>query len=398
MKRASLRKPHDRRWITFSLFLTFLFAITSQVFASPITVSGTAYTGEGGTNVGFNKKVSLRVDGGGTFSELTDFFGNYSITSVEVSPGSTITVWIDDDATYEGTTVTIADDPVGNISGLHIYGNRIIVRSDKTGTAVTNADLADYDEDNDPDIHFTCNSGNLVVGNDHELHIWTGDTFSTVGTVTTSPGGSRGGIHIGDSATFTAGGAISCGGSWTADTSSTFTPDGNAVIFNSTAGGNSIITGGQSFYDLTFNGPGGKWVFSDDPTVTNNLTITSGTVIGPAGSAFGTNGVATYNSGGSIADYGYGIASDSSGNSYVVGYQLTNGQDIVVVKYDSTGQLDTTWGGGDGIVTYNSGGSQIDNGYGIAVDASGNAYVTGRQQTNGYDIVVLFSGYDLGRR
>jgi uncharacterized delta-60 repeat protein len=389
MKRASLRKPHDRRWITFSLFLTFLFAITSQVFASPITVSGTAYTGEGGTNVGFNKKVSLRVDGGGTFSELTDFFGNYSITSVEVSPGSTITVWIDDDATYEGTTVTIADDPVGNISGLHIYGNRIIVRSDKTGTAVTNADLADYDEDNDPDIHFTCNSGNLVVGNDHELHIWTGDTFSTVGTVTTSPGGSRGGIHIGDSATFTAGGAISCGGSWTADTSSTFTPDGNAVIFNSTAGGNSIITGGQSFYDLTFNGPGGKWVFSDDPTVTNNLTITSGTVIGPAGSAFGTNGVATYNSGGSIADYGYGIASDSSGNSYVVGYQLTNGQDIVVVKYDSTGQLDTTWGGGDGIVTYNSGGSQIDNGYGIAVDASGNAYVTGRQQTNGYDIVVL---------
>jgi hypothetical protein len=239
------------------MFLTVLFAITSQVFASPITVSGTAYQGEGGTNIGFNKKVSLRVDGGGTFSDLTDFFGNYSITSVEVSPGSTITAWIDDDATYEGTTVRIANDPVGNISGLHIYGNRIIVRSDKTGTAVTNADLADYDEDNDPDIHFTCNSGNLVVDNDHELHIWTGDTFSPVGTVTTSPGGSLGGIHIGDSATFTAGGAISCGGSWTADTSSTFTPDGNAVIFTATAGGYSIITGGESFYDLTFNGPGG---------------------------------------------------------------------------------------------------------------------------------------------
>jgi uncharacterized delta-60 repeat protein len=370
------------------MFLTVLFAITSQVFASPITVSGTAYQGEGGTNIGFNKKVSLRVDGGGTFSDLTDFFGNYSITSVEVSPGSTITAWIDDDATYEGTTVTIANDPVGNISGLHIYGNRIIVRSDKTGTAVTNADLADYDEDNDPDIHFTCNSGNLVVDNDHELHIWTGDTFSPVGTVTTSPGGSLGGIHIGDSATFTAGGAISCGGSWTADTSSTFTPDGNAVIFTATAGGYSIITGGESFYDLTFNGPGGAWSFDDQATVTNDFTISAGRVIGP-GQSFGTNGSAVYNSGGTQNDYGYDIAVDASGSSYVVGNQGTNGGDIVILKYDPSGALDTSWGGGDGIVTYNSGGTQADSGQSIALDSSGNVYVTGYQQTNGNDVVIL---------
>jgi len=212
MKRGRIGRLCPKSWILLCLFLTFVFAITSPVFASPIAVSGKAYQGEGGTTVGLNKKVSLRVDGGGTYTDQTDFSGNYVINSVEVSPGSAVTVWIDDDATYKGTTVTIADS-TGDITGLHIYGNRLIVRSDETGTAVTNADLAYYDKDDDPDIHFTCNGGDLVVDNDHGLYIWTGDTFSPGGTVTTSPGGSLGGIHIDDSATFIAGGAISCGGS-----------------------------------------------------------------------------------------------------------------------------------------------------------------------------------------
>jgi uncharacterized delta-60 repeat protein len=353
-------------------------------YTEGLTVSGTVYQDEGGATVGYNRKISLRVDGGGSYCDQTDFYGTYSITGIDVSPGSTITVWIDDDANFTGTTVTIAD-PTSNISGLHIYGNSIIVRSDNAGTAITNTDLADYDKDDDPDIHFTSNGGDLVVDSGHTLHMWTGTTFSPGGTVTTSPGGSGGGINIHDGATFNVGGAVSCGGSWTAGTGSTFAHNDNPVTFTATTGSNRIMTGEQPFSELIFNGTGGAWVFADDPTVIHDLTISAGMVVGPS-PKFGSYGAATYSSGDNQQAQGQGVAVDASGNSYVVGSQPTNGKDILVLKYDPNGELDTTWGGGDGIVTYESGGSQWDLGYDIVLDGAGSAYVVG---TSSNDVIVL---------
>ncbi len=75
------------------------------------------------------------------------------------------------------------------------------------------------------------------------------------------------------------------------------------------------------------------------------------------------------------------ITVDGSGNSYVTGnfqsssitfgtYTLTNagGEDVFIVKYDASGNA---------IWAKSSGGSSNDNGNGIAVDGSGNIYVTG---------------------
>jgi len=90
----------------------------------------------------------------------------------------------------------------------------------------------------------------------------------------------------------------------------------------------------------------------------------------------------TYLGGGS-SDYGKGIAVDGSGNAYVTGwtyssdfptlnpYQTTyqGNRDVFVTKLSSTGSsliYSTYLGGGD-----------YDGGFGIAVDGSGNAYVTG---------------------
>jgi hypothetical protein len=91
--------------------------------------------------------------------------------------------------------------------------------------------------------------------------------------------------------------------------------------------------------------------------------------------------------GGGVWDFGYGIAVDSSGNVYVTGetystdfpckneYQRDpgdNNRDAIVTKIDTTQS-------GDSSLIYSTylGGRGGESGYGIAVDSSGNAYVTG---------------------
>ncbi|MCX6832370.1 MAG: SBBP repeat-containing protein, partial [candidate division Zixibacteria bacterium] len=93
--------------------------------------------------------------------------------------------------------------------------------------------------------------------------------------------------------------------------------------------------------------------------------------------------------GGGDSDYGYGIAVDGSGNAYLMGrtyssnfptlnpYQTYQGNgDVFVTKLSSTGNslISSTYlGGGGG-----------DVGRGIAIDASGNAYVTGYTNSSNF--------------
>jgi hypothetical protein len=102
--------------------------------------------------------------------------------------------------------------------------------------------------------------------------------------------------------------------------------------------------------------------------------------------------------GGSNEDKGYAIAVDGSGNAYVTGYTGSTNYDV------TPGAFQTTLGGGfldvDVFVTklnasgsglvYSTyiGGSNIDEGKGIAVDGSGNAYVTGRTGSPDYDVTA----------
>ncbi|MDD3633051.1 MAG: SBBP repeat-containing protein [Candidatus Cloacimonetes bacterium] len=130
--------------------------------------------------------------------------------------------------------------------------------------------------------------------------------------------------------------------------------------------GNSYVTGNfgetASFGSITLTSSGDSDIFVTKLDSNGNWLW--------AKQAGGTSSVA----------YGYSIATDSSGNSYVTGYfgetasfgsiTLTSSgdSDIFVTKLDSNGN----WLG-----AIKAGGTQRDIGYGIAIDSSGNSYVTG---------------------
>jgi len=99
--------------------------------------------------------------------------------------------------------------------------------------------------------------------------------------------------------------------------------------------------------------------------------------------------------GGSGNDYGNGIEVDGSGNAYVTGR-------VISTNFPTVNPIQGTHGGGtyDAFVTkinasgtaltYSTylGGSSDDRGNGIAVDGSGNAYVTGNTQSTNFPTTV----------
>ena len=107
---------------------------------------------------------------------------------------------------------------------------------------------------------------------------------------------------------------------------------------------------------------------------------------GGSGSGFSTSGV----------DEGFGIAVDSSGSAYVTGYtysstfptknplqpNLAGDADIFVTKFSPAGNT----------LVYSTylGGSGLDQAFGIAVDASGSAYITGKTASTDFPTVNAF--------
>lgn len=77
-------------------------------------------------------------------------------------------------------------------------------------------------------------------------------------------------------------------------------------------------------------------------------------------------------------DGAFAVAVDGSGNVYVTGYSIGSGTDwdFATVKYDSDGATD--W-----VKRYNGPGNYTDVGVAIAVDGSGNVYVTGMSHGSG---------------
>jgi len=138
--------------------------------------------------------------------------------------------------------------------------------------------------------------------------------------------------------------------------------------------------GGQLFYDrahaIAIDDSGNVYV--------TGLSIESGNQYDIATIKYNSAGVeqwvARYNGPGNDDDEAYDIAIDDSGYIYVCGYTRSAATftDYITLKYDRYG--DTVW-----TSTYNGPFNGIDIAYALALDDSGNVYVTGSGNSATYD-------------
>ncbi|MBD3208149.1 MAG: DUF2341 domain-containing protein, partial [Candidatus Nealsonbacteria bacterium] len=279
---------------------------------TPFSVSGTVYSDEGSTPLLTRPVVTLAINGSTTASTTaSNVEGSFTISSSQMSTGTSFIVYLDN-STITGATIDRYSGS-GNVTGIDIYQNRVIVRHNDSGP-ITNSDLAVYDGTNDEDVKFIVSGGNLTVSSTETLYIWGGDTFTPGGTVTTQPNSSStslgADIKIATSSVFNVqSNNVYCGGDW--HNAGSFSPSfGQVTEFTGTDTGFYVKPGSSNFENLTFNGGGGEWELMATNTINSDLLMTTGTLSVTQnitlkvknGSATGTDGVINFTNGEFIID------------------------------------------------------------------------------------------------
>jgi uncharacterized delta-60 repeat protein len=105
---------------------------------------------------------------------------------------------------------------------------------------------------------------------------------------------------------------------------------------------------------------------------------------------FGTGGVVLYDGPANAIDEAHAVAIQPDGKIVVVGTarNIAN-YDVLVLRYNSNGTLDPTFGTG-GVVLYNSPVDDVDNGNGVVIQSDGKIVVAGeRANSSGYHDILL---------
>jgi len=202
--------------------------------AAQLTISGNVYSDEGLTPIGaptcngVTQNVRLKVQGLGSYTSACDAgTGAYSISNVLYNPGDTITAYLDTNG--GARAANIAYDPATNISNMHLYQNRVIVRHEQ-GAAVTNTAMDQYDFDQDTDIPFRVSGGDLTVFSGTGLIVWNSKIFAPGGNVSLYANASStmydGTVHLYATSTWSSSGSptYTIGGHFLAESGATISP------------------------------------------------------------------------------------------------------------------------------------------------------------------------------
>lgn len=223
-------------------------------------VSGTVYADGGITPIGSGRTVRLLLNGVDAGSDITNQNGDYFISiGIPVSAGDGIVIFIDDDITYKGTTVTVFDGV--QIVDLDIYTDHVVTRHDNGGI-LTNSNMSGAKSGySDADILYSVSGGALTVnGSKTELYVPSGSSFAPGGNITTPNMESFGIFAGGNGAIDINGILVLSGGSFTAtsgnmsvagnfvNSGGTFSHNNGTVTLNGT---DQMISGSSTFYDLS---------------------------------------------------------------------------------------------------------------------------------------------------
>lgn len=209
------------------------------------TLSGTLYSDEGTTPL-TSTDLAVSIDGDtailtATSNAVTGTF-LISYTASSITAGDVLTFFIDDEP-EDGVTVTISDG--NSISGIPIYQNYLIVRSDNGPSLTTNdLDVANNSGDSDINAIYTMTGSLLFMEPGTELFIPDGETLAPDAPIRVHDIDINGTLSMGGLSVFV-------DGSWDA-TAGTYSQSGAGVIFTGT-GSESIAAASQGFYDMYFN-------------------------------------------------------------------------------------------------------------------------------------------------
>ncbi|HTB16450.1 MAG TPA: SBBP repeat-containing protein [Bryobacteraceae bacterium] len=175
-------------------------------------------------------------------------------------------------------------------------------------------------------------------------------------------------------------------------------PAGTAWVYSTYLGGNNVDEGNAIAVDSAGNAYVAGYTASSNFPVqspfqalnTANTVDAFVTKLNPAGSAL----VYSTYLGGSATDYATAIAVDSSGSAYVTGIVTSDDFPLANPIYNKLGShaVDDAFvtkfnpSGSSLIYSTYLGGTSTDDAYAIAVDQSGNAYVTGRTNSSDFPL------------
>jgi hypothetical protein len=344
--------------------------VTGQYASSPLTIYNSDTTTFGTlSNSGSDDAFVVKYNTSGTtqwatkisgfgsdlaWSISTDSNGNVYVTG---SYTSTLTIYNSNGTTFGTLTVT-------NLNAEDVF----VVKYNTSGTAQWATRIGGSGSDKGWAIS-TDPNGNVYVTGQYAANpvtIYNSDT-TTFGTLTNS--GSDDAFVVKYNTSGTA--------QWTTKIGGTGSEIARAISTDSD--GNIYLTGQYA------SGP---------VTIYNSDTTTFGTLSNSGSNdvfivKYNTSGTAQWATrlGGTGADVGYGIYSDSNGNVYVTGQYASS--PVTIYNSDTTtfGTLSNSGSNDVFIVKYNTsgttqwatrlGGSSSDSGYSITTDSNGNVYVTG---------------------
>ncbi len=223
------------------------------------TISGTVYTDQGVTPA-VSPTVRLAINGSVYGSTTANSSGQFSFSNVSMTGSSVISLYT------VGSTpaVTLVGGVQSVMTGLDLYGNSFILRTEDGSTSMTNAIISNGTGNGSSDTAriYSVNGSDLIVQPGKTLYIWSGKTYVPGGNVAAGSVKNLGTITMGTNTLRVANTLTTSAGTITTST---------GVVLRPISAGGTLTLGSNTLqkvvlgYDMATGnaGPVGSWDFNE---------------------------------------------------------------------------------------------------------------------------------------